>query len=595
MVRRVRARRRFRRPTTYSPPAWWLFLRRIGARAMSYGGPRLRRVVQQVLRTIVRGVGLWQDSLQVRVVSSTIVLGLAATSVIGVVLTEQVGNRLIEARRDQAFRDVSRATSEFQSDMKAFSGTNEQLKSWVRESLRKVQGTGGDSAVGVLLLRSPGTPPTDGLTGLGTVSATVVPAALREQVVTGSKQQATLIELAASGQAEPGLVVGSPVVLPRSAGAYELYFVMSLEPEQRSLTAIQRALVVSMTALVLVLGSIAWLVSRLVVNPVKEAAQVADRLSRGSLDERMSPHGRDEIARLARSFNEMADSLQEQIEAMEELSRLQRRFVSDVSHELRTPLTTIRLAASVIDDERDTLPPVLARSSELLSTQVDRFEALLADLLEISRFDAGAAALDAASSDLAQIVRQVVELAQPVATAQATQLRVHGADRPAVAEVDTRRVERIVRNLVHNAIEHSEGKPVDIQVEADDRTAAVLVADQGIGLRAGDADHVFDRFWRADPARARTIGGTGLGLSISLEDALLHGGSLRAWGAPGQGARFLLCLPTRAGGLLGRSPLPLTPTGVDDDDSWVEEPSDEQTRILSEIDDLQAERRERPR
>lgn len=595
ILRRVRNRRRFR-DTPYTPPAWWLFLRRVGTRAMSFGGPRLRRVVQWLLRAIVRAVGMWQKSLQARVVSSTIVLGLAATSVIGVVLSEQVSNRLLEARRDQAFRDSARATNDFQADMATFTGSPAEVKTHVREGISRVQGAGGDSAVGVLLLRSPGAPPADGLTGLGSVSATLVPDDLRAKVATSQTQQSRSIELTnPDGQTEPGLIVGSLVTLPGDAGIYELYFVMSLEPEQQSLDSIQQALIAGLLALVLVLGAIAWLVSRLVVNPVKEAAQVADRLANLNLDERMNPHGHDEIARLAGSVNDMADSLQEQIEAMEELGRLQRRFVSDVSHELRTPLTTIRMAAEVIDGERETFGAAAARSSELLLTQLDRFESLLADLLEISRFDAGAAALEPHSIDLGVIVRQVVELAQPIAESQHTIIRMHGVDTPARAEVESRRIERIVRNLVYNAIEHSEGKPIDVFVAADERTAAVLVVDHGVGLKPEDAERVFDRFWRADTARARTIGGTGLGLAISMEDAHLHGGTLRAWGQLGQGARFLLCLPTSLGRVPGRSPLPLSPHGVDEDEPWPDEPSDEQTRILTEIDHLQPERRERNR
>jgi two-component system sensor histidine kinase MtrB len=255
----------------------------------------------------------------------------------------------------------------------------------------------------------------------------------------------------------------------------------------------------------------------------------------------------------------MAASLQDQIGRMEQMSHLQRRFVSDVSHELRTPLTTIRMAAEVIHDARDELDAAAGRSAELLTTQLDRFEDLLADLLEISRFDAGAAMLDADSLDVRDVVTSAVEQASPLAERKGSWLSVVLPERAVVADIDPRRVERVLRNLLVNAIEHAEGQTVEVRVAGDSRAVAVVVRDHGIGMTAEEAEHVFDRFWRADPARARTTGGTGLGLAISIEDAHLHGGWLQAWGSPGKGAAFRLTLPRRAGIVLESSPLPLVP------------------------------------
>jgi len=317
---------------------------------------------------------------------------------------------------------------------------------------------------------------------------------------------------------------------------------------------------------VLLVGAVAWVVTRQVVAPVRQAAGVAGRLSSGRLDERMPQRGEDDLARLAGSFNDMAASLQDQIGRMEELSRLQRRFVSDVSHELRTPLTTIRMAGEVLHDAREDFAPSVARSAELLQTQLDRFESLLADLLEISRFDAGAAALDAEPADVCGVVEQVIDLALPLAERHGCELRLHRPTAAAIAEVDPRRVERIVRNLVVNAVEHCEGRPVDVHVGVDEHAVAVLVRDRGVGLRPGDAEHVFDRFWRADPARARTSGGTGLGLAISLEDAHLHGGRLEVWGELRVGSAFRLTLPRRSGTIVEGSPLPLGPAEPGEDD-----------------------------
>jgi len=273
----------------------------------------------------------------------------------------------------------------------------------------------------------------------------------------------------------------------------------------------------------------------------------------------MEVRGEDDLAMLATSFNQMAASLQRQIVRLEEMSRLQRRFTSDVSHELRTPLTTVRMAADLLHSERDTFDPAVARSAELLQHELDRFEGLLSDLLEISRFDAGFAMLDAEPTDLAPIVRRVVDRLASVAERAGVEVHIAMPDSPVIAEVDPRRIERILRNLVGNAVEHAEARPVLVTLGVDDHAVAVTVRDHGIGLKAGEEKLVFNRFWRADPSRARQTGGTGLGLSIAVEDARLHGGWLEAWGEPGEGAQFRLTAPVRAGDRLTSSPLPLIP------------------------------------
>ncbi|HLS73790.1 MAG TPA: MtrAB system histidine kinase MtrB, partial [Actinomycetaceae bacterium] len=259
-------------------------------------------------------------------------------------------------------------------------------------------------------------------------------------------------------------------------------------------------------------------------------------------------------------FNEMAESLQDQIERMAELSRLQQRFVSDVSHELRTPLTTIRMASEVLHANREDFDPAVRRSAELLHAQLDRFEQMLADLLEISRFDAGAALLDVEERDLYDVVAHAIELMAPLAERSGSTITLTGPGRPSTADIDPRRVDRIVRNLLVNAIEHSDGNPIEIEVGVNDTAVAVLVRDHGVGMSPEAASRVFDRFWRADPARARTTGGTGLGLAISTEDARLHGGTLEAWGREGEGAAFRLTLPRRAGLVITEPPLAMPST-----------------------------------
>jgi two-component system sensor histidine kinase MtrB len=258
----------------------------------------------------------------------------------------------------------------------------------------------------------------------------------------------------------------------------------------------------------------------------------------------------------------MADSLQRQIGQLEEMSRLQRRFTSDVSHELRTPLTTVRMAADVLYSSRTDFPPEVARSAELLQHELDRFEGLLADLLEISRYDAHVAVLEPDAVDLRMLVLGEVDGTAAIAERQGSPVLIDLPDRPVVADVDARRVQRILRNLLVNAAEHGEGKPIEVRLRGDGQAVAVIVRDHGVGLRPGEAALVFDRFWRADQSRDRRTGGTGLGLAISLEDARLHGGWLHAWGRPGQGAQFRLTLPVHSGDVLVSSPLPIEPPSL---------------------------------
>ncbi|MDQ3485866.1 MAG: HAMP domain-containing histidine kinase, partial [Actinomycetota bacterium] len=222
-------------------------------------------------------------------------------------------------------------------------------------------------------------------------------------------------------------------------------------------------------------------------------------------------------------------------------------------------LTTVRLASDVLHEARGSFEPATARSAELLQHELDRFEGLLTDLLEISRFDAGAAVLELADVDLREVAVRVVDAARALAERRGTVLTVTVPETPCVVEADVRRVERIVRNLVVNAIDHGAGNDVAVVVGVDDAAVALTVQDHGIGLQPGEESLVFNRFWRADPARARTRGGTGLGLSIAVEDTTLHAGMLDAWGEPAFGSVFRLTLPRRSGDPVIASPLPLIP------------------------------------
>jgi two-component system sensor histidine kinase MtrB len=343
-------------------------------------------------------------------------------------------------------------------------------------------------------------------------------------------------------------------------GTAQAFYFFPLADVAGQASLVVNTITVTGVALVAVVALAVYVVTRLVVRPVRLAARTAQRLSNGLLDQRMEVSGEDDLAALASSFNQMAETLQRHILRLEEMSRLQRRFTSDVSHELRTPLTTVRMAADLLHSSRDSFDPAVARAAELLQAELDRFENLLAELLEISRFDAGFASLEAEPANVGQLVDRVVERLRTVAERAGVRVHVDLPTEPVVAEVDVRRVERILRNLIGNAIEHGEGRPVKERLAAREGAVAVTVRDYGVGLRPGEEKLVFNRFWRADPSRARQTGGTGLGLSISVEDARLHGGWLEAWGAPAQGAQFRLTLPLRAGTRLVSSPLRLVPT-----------------------------------
>lgn len=519
------------------------------------------RAIAMMVRAPVRNLWLrWTRSMLLRVVTSTLVVGLMAVAGLGAYVTTEIRDGLVDKRvvgiLSESASDVAGTQATIEASTAETPGDLQQL---VNDQLEALQL--GKVGRGLVLLQAPGTTSDVFLTLSGSDPAlvNVITRDLRDSVVPDGSQFWQFVELPTTG--DPAVVVGAPLTV--RSGDYELYFVYSLADEQDTLDLIQQVLALGAGVLVGLVLFMTWTVTLQAVRPVRAAARVASRLADGHLSERMRVRGNDEMATLATTFNDMASSLQRQITRMEDLSRLQRRFVSDVSHELRTPLTTIRMAADVLHESRGDFPASVARSAELLAAQLDRFELLLADLLEISRIDAGAAQLDFEENDLAEIVRYQLEGLLPVAAEQGIELRLWIRDGVTTASMDAPRVGRIVRNLLSNAIEHAQGQPIDVAVASSSRTVAVVVRDYGVGLTPSQVARVFDRFWRADPARARTMGGTGLGLSISREDAQLHDGALEAWGSPGNGASFRLMLPRGSGGLGAREPLALDMGGDD--------------------------------
>jgi two-component system sensor histidine kinase MtrB len=354
------------------------------------------------------------------------------------------------------------------------------------------------------------------------------------------------------------LFVGERINVP-SGGRYEMYIVFSLKTQVDTINLIRNSLLITGLALLLLIAMVTFLVVRQVVKPVREAARIATQFTQGDFSQRMKIESKDEISVLAHSYNEMAQSIQQQISRLENLSRVQQRFVSDVSHELRTPLTTLRMASEVIFNQRKSFEPIVARSSELLSAQIERFERLLEDLLEVSRFDAEVAILEPVELDVINLVKRCVHDFELGEVDTHSDIRIESEDQAVTIKADIRRVERILRNLISNALDHADGREIIVTIAATESEVGIGVRDFGTGLDESSLIRVFDRFWRADPSRARVRGGTGLGLSIALEDARLHNGELDAWGRPGKGAHFVLTLPRVAGDSINARPIKIIP------------------------------------
>ena len=523
----------------------------------------IRRASAAVNRATVAKVALrWRRSLQFKTVLATLLLVTVAAGGIGAFLSHQIAGALYEERLTQFCAEATSGLSSVKENFRTTAAVDrEGTERLVSNTLSLLEGRGAETPRRYLLTPLPGqenlyvSPLGDGITASG------IPAPLGKAVAALDPDGEDIVHWSALALAhgEPGLAFGTKVTLPPDRSEYALYLIYDLSTMQQTLDDIHRILWIAGGLLLAIIGTIAWVVTKAGVGAVSAAASVSEKLAAGELQERMEVKGEDEVARLAASFNHMAATLQDQITQLAQLSRMQQGFVSDVSHELRTPLTTVRMAAEVLYDARDGFDPVSKRSTELLYHQVERFQALLADLLEISRFDAGAAEPDLEAADILGIVRDVVDATEPLAVNNGSQVRIVCREERVVVDADPRRIERIVRNLVVNALEHGEGKPVEIAVATNADAVGVAVRDYGIGMTEDDAARVFDRFWRADPARARTTGGSGLGLAIAAEDARLHQGWLEAWGSPGDGACFRLTLPRRHGTGFAASPVPLSP------------------------------------
>ena len=500
-----------------------------------------------------------RHSLSAKLAVAITLAALVLLLVFGIIVASQLRSSMFETRKDAILADASLRFSSAQSVFSSSTATSpDQVQESARGALASLKASAaGAGATNVALLRSEGSTPSLRINPIEDEQMRgLITPQMREAVAQGGAQwQSVGIRASDSDKVSPGILVGTQVQLPR-AGTHELYILYSLAADQRQVDVVLRVLVLSALPIIVTLPIGVFALLHRLLLPVRLTVSAATKAAEGDLDVRVEVHGADEMAALGRAFNAMTSSLQDTISRYDELAKLQQRFVSDVSHELRTPLTTIRMAEDIVWDNREDLPAHARRSAELLHDQTERMEQMLADLLEISRYDAASALLDAEERDLRPIVTRVVEACAELAQRQGVPVEVVAPAR-AAAEIDERRIERVIRNLVVNAIEHADGTRVTITVATSATDVACRVRDRGVGMIQEVADHVFDRFYRADTARARTTGGTGLGLAIATEDVAIHGGRLQAYGEPGKGASFLMTLPKHAGDEIASRPLAL--------------------------------------
>jgi signal transduction histidine kinase len=313
----------------------------------------------------------------------------------------------------------------------------------------------------------------------------------------------------------------------------EAYFFFSEEDLWNDLADLRTILLVGLGIVVVAAALAGALLARRMLAPVARASAAARSLAEGLLDTRLPVESSDEFGAWATSFNEMADALEAKITALSEAQARERRFTADVAHELRTPLTAVVNEASLLAEHLERMPAEARRPAELLVEDVSRLRDLVEDLMEISRLDAGTQPVRPEPLDLGSLVAAAVR-------ARSWQDRVDLDAGEVLLTSDPRRLERIVANLIGNALEHG-GRDVSVRIGSDRLGAFVEVGDRGSGIAREDLPHLFERFYKADPARAGR--GTGLGLAIALENARLLGGDIDVWSEPGVGTRFTLRLP----------------------------------------------------
>ncbi|MGW1616780.1 ATP-binding protein [Streptomyces sp. NPDC002285] len=350
----------------------------------------------------------------------------------------------------------------------------------------------------------------------------------------------------------PYLTIAMPMVFKTSPDSVlpsglVLYAVMRMTDEQVNVDALLMAGrdgALPGLAIALIPGLIA---ARSVLRPVRELSQAARSMGSGRLDTRIAVRGSDELADLARTFNESAAQLERSVRELREAEARARRFASDVSHELRTPLAGMLAVTEVLDEDADHLDADTARAVRLVSAETGKLAVLVEDLMEISRFDARAAELNADEVDVAEAIRKTLHNRHWTETDGRVRTELPDGIR---ARLDPRRFDIVIANLVGNALRHGSA-PVTVRLRTETRSPAAPVllitevADNGPGIRPAVLPHIFDRFYKADAARTRSAG-SGLGLAITSENVKLHGGTIHAGNRPGGGAVFTVEIPLHA-------------------------------------------------
>ncbi|MCK7621653.1 HAMP domain-containing histidine kinase [Streptomyces sp. RS10V-4] len=335
---------------------------------------------------------------------------------------------------------------------------------------------------------------------------------------------------------EPFLVVGASVAFDTGRTSdLDVFTIAPLRTEEEDIAVLLATVRAGTVPVVLLAAALALLAARTVLRPVRDLGRATRMLAAGELATRVAVRGRDELAQLAETFNDTAESLQTSVAELREQEARARRFVSDVSHELRTPLAAMTVVSTVLDEEADQLPPDSSLAARTVSAEIAQLTRLVHDLIEISRFDARTVSLDVMETDLAELIRTTL-------TRRGWTSRVRtdfGGGARAV--VDRRRIDIVVANLVGNALQHG-APPVTVVLRATADTITIEVTDRGPGLPPEVLPHVFDRFYKADTARRRSEG-SGLGTAIALENAQLHGGTIEAANRAGGGAVFTLRFP----------------------------------------------------
>lgn len=370
-----------------------------------------------------------------------------------------------------------------------------------------------------VLITSEAYPPSS--TDVGITEETI-PEALRDVVEDGRVADTTF-----RGPTHRLIAFGTPV--PDTEPHIYAYFVYPLASVDRTLSVLWRILVGVVAVAGSVAGAVGLRLADRTIRPLRAAAVAARQVAEGNLETRLEETGEDELARLAQAFNRMTSALEARMAR-------ERRFVADVSHELRTPLTALKTSIDVLAERIDEFPPRLRSAVGLAAEEVRSLRRLVDDLLELSRAEAGGVHVSQDDVDLFDFTQELVRRRAPQAP-----VRIEGE--PFVVRTDKTRLERLVGNLVENAVVHGEGKDVRISIHKMDGGARIVVTDQGPGIDEEQLPRIFERFWRGDASRRRDARvGAGLGLAIARETASLIGADLLVESEPGWGTRFEVVL-----------------------------------------------------